>query len=837
MRSPITGFTKNLLFTDRGTTWAVWQLKALPYGYRPAHEKRGVRGVHTALFRALPGESLLLGLCATTDPASVVEAMITGVDLEARPDWALEAEATLDQLEQIELGQRTFWLAVPLANEGTSGLTEIFTSAWAGTKNMLGLPRSGPSQTRIHARLEQAEKIRRALPSALQPRPAVAAELLWLQLHAMRRGLDERTIPTTAAGEIEPEHFSAAALPTPLLDEGGQSDLSHRRAFNPFKRRFLKVTDLDTDESSYQVQMTVADTPAGGLTFPGGEWLGTIDDCGVPIDWALRLTILSRSEVTLRNTKALRQLNDQVEQRAGGAVMDATLGGLAPAARDLGEYTELMAQDELEVEVQATTILTVAAPTAEEAMEMAGDVKKHLGPGGWEFKISTEVGAQEELWWASLPGTPTTQTVRQLAQITTAKAFASAVPIVTTQIGDGQGVMWGVEISGGRPLPVLLDVVSAATKLDTALAIGVVGELGAGKSVALKTLALALIARGAQGIFIDRTDTGEWAHAFEDVSGTRVVEISENAQVSLDPLRVFDPPTAGEVAQAFFTALLHIPATSERGVLLGEILEPGYRADHGLSTSSRVLEHLATDCELPGAVELARTIRVFARKSFARAVFDDSLPALSLQDAALVFRTHRLSLPSPDELNIHHRFEEMAVEKIFGRAVYALVVAIARRICFASGEQLGFLGLDEASSLMLSPESERDVELWLRDGRKHLAGLLLGSHDPEKDFGNEVLRNLIPVRLLMRHRSEELARRGLKWLGLDPEDPELLDLVTQGLSPMPEDGSQPDPARRGEGLMRDFRNRYGMVKILPPARPDRADHVFTTPPGEKAKAH
>ena len=76
MRSPTRNLAGNLRWTRSGTVWADWLLRPLPYGFRPDKDKHAVRGVHQALFRALPGESLLLGVCSTLDPAAVVERMI-----------------------------------------------------------------------------------------------------------------------------------------------------------------------------------------------------------------------------------------------------------------------------------------------------------------------------------------------------------------------------------------------------------------------------------------------------------------------------------------------------------------------------------------------------------------------------------------------------------------------------------------------------------------------------------------------------------------------------------------------------------------------------------------
>ena len=85
MRSPTRTLAGNLRWTRSGTVWADWLLRPIPYGFRPDKDKRDVRALHQALFRALPGESLLLGVCAGLDPAAVVERMLDGIELDQCP--------------------------------------------------------------------------------------------------------------------------------------------------------------------------------------------------------------------------------------------------------------------------------------------------------------------------------------------------------------------------------------------------------------------------------------------------------------------------------------------------------------------------------------------------------------------------------------------------------------------------------------------------------------------------------------------------------------------------------------------------------------------------------
>src|SRR5699024_6865995 len=93
MRVPMRAVAGNLRWTRSGAVWADWILSGLPYGLRPVKDKHAARDLHTALFRALPGQSLLASVCSGTDPAAIVERMLAGVDEAACPAWVAECEA------------------------------------------------------------------------------------------------------------------------------------------------------------------------------------------------------------------------------------------------------------------------------------------------------------------------------------------------------------------------------------------------------------------------------------------------------------------------------------------------------------------------------------------------------------------------------------------------------------------------------------------------------------------------------------------------------------------------------------------------------------------------
>lgn len=834
MRTPTRAMAANLRWTRSGAVWADWILTGLPYGLRSLKDKLAVRQLHQALFRSLPGESLLLGVRCGLDPAVIVSQMLEGVDLDSYPEWVAECEATLDSLDQIGPGQRVYWLSVPLgADKPSDRVLEPLRAGLSDLRDRMGLPREPIPAEDVSRRLAQATRIAEGIPAPFHPQPATVAQMVWLHEHSLRRGLfQDLDVPdaddTLAAELLAPR--SGAALSEPLLDEGGQSDVDGRLArVNPIQRRYLKVTDaagVHDAGASYQALLAISSVPDGGMLFPGSEVIGRIDESGIDVDWAMRLSVRSSTSVASANQRALRNLNEQYGQRSDE--VSHGLNMLDRVASDLAEYVAILENDKLEVEAQATMIFAVAGSTPDSSRLQSRALAEFLSQTG--YKLSAPLGSQEELWWAMQPGVPSTAAVREFAQITTSRALSATVPLASVRLGDAKGSLLGLNIAHGPlfaenvpcgPTSVVLHDLEGASDRNVSGSLAVAGELGSGKTATLMKLAGDVVDRGGQLVIADRTDKGEWASWAAALTTAVVVDTADPA-LSLDPLRVFGPRVGSRIMQSFLTPLLNVRPTSERGVLLSDVLDPDYLEQHQLHSAGALLTHLQDGCAFAGAHDLARLINVFARRDFGRVIFDGTLPPLDLTTHATVIRTHTVQLPSREELEHEHLFEQLGLEKLYGRALNALIAALARHVCFADTSVLAGFVVSEAHAMTISFEGERELVDLIRDGRKHRAVVLLDSHDPEADFGSPTLRGLIPTRILMRHRDKTLAKRGLAWLDLDPTDESLVEMVRADTSPLAGADGMTPLHRRGEATMRDMAGNLGRVKILLPARPERS---------------
>jgi hypothetical protein len=303
------------------------------------------------------------------------------------------------------------------------------------------------------------------------------------------------------------------------------------------------------------------------------------------------------------------------------------------------------------------------------------------------------------------------------------------------------------------------------------------------------------------------------------------------AEVSIDPLRVFDGPEARHYALSYLTLQLGIGPMSTSGEVLHHAVgQAAAGSNPSMHRVLEVLEEMATTKagqRKDAASTLAGLIRVVATNSLARLVFDPALAPVRLDASSttdmIVITTAGLTLPPMAAFDKPEVLRQQPLEALIGRAVLYLIAAIARQTAFEDPERFTAVVLDELYWLTSSAEGTALVHEILHDGRKHGAGLLAGSHDAA-ELGPD--RGLMAYRALARTTDRERARRGLEFVGLDPDDGELLRLVTTGLSPVGRRG------REGEFLLTCPRQNTGRIKVVIP-RVERITASITTTPGRR----
>ena len=245
----------------------------------------------------------------------------------------------------------------------------------------------------------------------------------------------------------------------------------------------MKVA-TDSGGVNYQAPILLADVPAAGMVFPMSEFLGRVDDAGIPVDVAIRATIRSRHEALRRNKRAMRQLNDQLGQVDGiGPDQGSNQVRLYDAADLLTDYNAELVRDTKEVEVEPVVMISAAGMTFEEADANADDFIGYEGHD--EFTFARPIGAEEAAFWAMQPGGKLDSQLRDYRLITESAAFATSAALTSCEVGCDSGWLFAINKTSTLWSPVFMDLFGDARK-DVSPSLVIVGELGSGKSFTAK---------------------------------------------------------------------------------------------------------------------------------------------------------------------------------------------------------------------------------------------------------------------------------------------------------------------------------------------------------------
>ncbi|MEU6496894.1 ATP-binding protein [Streptomyces sp. NPDC046984] len=874
MRVPIRHIAGHLVWSTQGSVWALYRLHPGPDAqgqreetvqgtYVPTAVREEQLAKITHLVRSLSGAPRLFGLCAQVDPGEIALRMIEGIEPTnqtsdaGRHPWVENVDATLDLLDDQEMHRRTLWLAVPLQSE-TGGLqvSAYLGAAWAEIAPTLGMRPAPVARREVTAYREQASRVEAALAGGIAFRPARPAEIVWMIQHALHRGLAEPLLAEAETSALYGGQIQGGVLRSPSYADLGQVRLqeggidpglddvdelkstgsvtrSGRNTWwrlntgSPLGRRWLQV-ESETGVG-YQAQLALAECPPA-VGQDAADLFAQLEMLDFPVDYTVDLTLVPAEKAREQVRRKKNELIDQADQYdAHPTGMPASL---SEAARDLGELDARLSRSSVEVEVQSVTVLMVWGPTAAVCDARARALAALLG--GADYRAVRPAGLQETLFTLGLPGTVRPGVVREFTQHQVSEDWALSGAFTAAEVGDPNGMFLGIDLDCGTTRPVMINIADAP-KVDASASMGIVGDLGAGKSVLQKLIAEAVWARGGCAICIDRTPVREWATFARTAARGRVQIIdAAQAQVSIDPLRMFAGPEGRHYALSYLTLQLGIGPMSTSGEVLHHAVEQAAASpEPSMHRVLEVLQEMAAS-ELgkrqDAAAALAGLVRVVATNSLARMVFDPTLPPVRLDASSasdmIVITTTGLKLPPEAAFANPEILHQQPLEALIGRAVLYLIAAIARQTAFEDPERFTAVVLDELYWLTSSAEGTALVHEILHDGRKHGAGLLAGSHTAE-ELGPD--RGLMAYRALARTADRDSARRGLEFVGLDPNDPELVRLVTTGLSPVGQKG------REGEFLLTCPRQNTGRIKVSIP-RIARISTSITTTPGQHTSA-
>ncbi|MFE5561843.1 ATP-binding protein [Streptomyces sp. NPDC056544] len=841
MRAPFRHIHGHLLWSTTSRVWGLWRVTPLPGGYLPDRVHQELLGRVTSLVRSMPGmEPRLFVLAARTDPGEIAERMVAGVDWQHLPAWAQTCAATVDLLTGQEMHERTLWLAVPLVSKKSAAGISL-GALYAELSAALDLPPVAVSEADVRAAVEEAGRVQTSLGGGLGLRPASPAEIVWMLQHAVHRGLGEE--PLLGDAEHSPlfgsrvrdgqlSSPSYADLGEIRLAEGGRNLDETRKAdrtpwwrsgsSSPMGRKWLQVES--EAGTGYQAHLVIAELPAA-VAVQSADVLAQLEGLPFPVDVVVDLRVVAAKKAREQVQRKKRELLDQAEQY--GAQPTGMPHSLPEAAADLAEQDARMARTSVEVEVQSVTVLSVWGPDAATCDARARELSAALSGG--DYRVERPYGMQEELFALGLPGAVRAPRLGQFTQHQLSEDWAAIGALTLSRVGDPAGMLIGHDLDSGTIRPVLLNPADAP-QVNASASSAVIGDLGSGKSVLEKLVASSVVDRGGRAIVIDRTPIREWASFARAAVGERCQIIdAAQARISIDPLRVFGGRVGAHYALSYLTLQLGVGAMTAAGAVLHHAVEEvSGGPEPSMSKILDILTVLAATgsgtSRADAAATMADLLRIVAGNPLAAMVFDPGLPAVSLDGDMgadmVVVTTTGLTLPPREAFADVEVLRQQPLEALIGRAVLYLIAAIARQAAFTDPGRFCLVELDECYWLTSSAEGAALVHEILHDGRKHGAGVFLGAHD-EAELGKD--SGLIAYRFLARTTDNARAARGLRFLGLDDEDEDLIRLVTTGLSPVGQAG------REGEMLLRDPRMQVGRIKVVVPPVARLRENIFTTP--------
>jgi hypothetical protein len=812
VKPPARAVVGNLIWSTDGGVWALWGVDPFPHAHTAAADKLAVHGRLRGLLVGLTGDSMLLSVSERVDPLAVVLRMADGVDVRGRRGWAAACGATAEWLEQIPLRHRRHYLARRLAGGHQGLLTESLRAAAAGFVAAFGYAPRGVPAGELELCRRQAQEIEVQLRQHVALRSVSAGEVCWLYARALRREGAEPSFDERWEPPLEQEHERwrprgvLAHLTDAVVIEGGSGDDEDR----PRHRRYVRIDDAFGH--TYQTVLALADMPHY-FRFPngGGEWLYHADRVGFPVDWCVRIRSVANVDAQAKVRRKQRDLRGQMGE------YDGELAGAPPQLQEaihaIDDERSRLGANPAEPELQATVLLSIAAPTLAELEERASALTALFAPQ--EYGLGRPTGGQAALLRSMLPGTSAAQVCRDYTQFMLGRDLAAGTPFCGADVGDPQGLLLGVSMDGGGTAPILFDP-AYGPQVNTSPSLAAVGRLGSGKSYLLKRLCWDTVARGGQVVTIDRTQSGEYAALAAAVPGhAQVLRLEAGADVRLDPLRSFTGDERTTVTLGFLSLLAGCSAHSDEGAALAEAVDAVVaRPNAELADVVVELTRMGADDAVPdpAARSLARRLEHYRRSPTGQLAFGDGRP-VSLDADFSVFWLPNLALPDRETLASEHSARMMLPEQVLGQALLYLVAAVGRKVVFSDPSRFAAALYDEAWALLASAHGQRLLVEGVRDGRKHNGAIWLASQHPN-DFAIEELEDLLGARFVF-NQARRAIPAALRFLGV-ADSVDASAVLDQGLT-------------TGVCLYRDVRDRIGLIQVLPPALRE-VDPVFDTAP-------
>ena len=582
------------------------------------------------------------------------------------------------------------------------------------------------------------------------------------------------------------------------------------------------------------------------LEIPGGvPWMQRTDQLGFPVEWSGRVHIEDSAKVGAamrRNIQKIRAQKNHYELEHAEP---------APGALDRQANKALAVEDEISMGLSGLSTrtrgwyrLAVSAPTEEEALERASQVRKLFAPQITIARPSDQYAVAREF----IPGERLGSTAyRRRMPVTT---LAAAVPAATAKVGDRVGIHLG-ETSGTSSRVVTWEPWEMTERSEESGLAVICAGLGGGKSTAGGNIIYRSVMQGVPWTVLDPSGRlTALCRLPELAERSMAIDLLEAPPGVLNTYRVIAEPRREHYDNDLEWRTAQDHAAETRRMLTSNVLRsmlPRQLQDHVLTevallravggvgatnTSSCLLvvdalERLNGDPELQRhAGYLADFLREAARTSHGRLIFPAGYHHDYTGDEPLLTVYSLRGLALPDEST---NSSEDLDERLSMCVLYLAAWLTQRSMYFGDVHARKGIFLDEAWALSTFGSGRRFIDRASRDSRKHNTRVLLASQNPS-DLIKLELANLISAAFIGRLTDEGAQRDALRFL----------PGVREGVGYEAIFGTLSRPSREGKRGAREFVFSDGSggierIRMDMSAHPELLDALRTTADPEKAR--
>lgn len=839
---PLALIDRNMVHTESGVVSAHYLLEGINVSTSNQSQVENAQLAHAALFKALGAYGLdfsIFGFKTRTDPEELLRKMSTGVpglSQAAYPEFFKELSTFAAQLEtglRREF-KRVYWLQVFMPRDETT-MTKLFSSVTEA---------DDLTEDDIADMGSLEDRVFKSLPRAFQPKRLNADHFRWVYDRARMRGIEIPTFPMTAGKKAE-RSFSLDNFPdiyirknadgTALVDGfvelfgNGNAKVAKKSFMSNFRSAqfgtALSVSnigsrrgDIPNGATSYQSIVTIAEAPRQP-EINVSRFTSIVDMItNVDADFVQHVSFNPEA----RTKDHFRSLRSRIEsENAAVSKDDMDTEEYQTKGSEIEDFRHDVMQGGA-IPMRVTTMFCFAHQNLESLEKNVLDIINLFDDN--DFSAERVTGAQYDGWTQFFPGVPISRVTEAMKLDTTAYRFSAAMPARTSLVGDPTGIPFAINKENELGQIIFLDILNATDKGNASIA--VTGAQGSGKTHGMKLIMGYLSDLNKTVHVLDPSPHGEYevfARELGDVSVVNVVE----GNVSIDPLKVYDPEQARTEFIEIMFPLLQVNPQSRAATIISNMLEPRYRAAHNIDSTRDLLNVMRqVSGEVKDLKDAYNALNFFAQQDYSRAIIDPldntgriiDLPALDPKHNIVVFRTAGLTVSKSKD-------EDPTPKQRMSQALFlAIAIYTAHRfnkindVCVLVGDEMHTLKGNERVMDMLIKTPDRM-------GRKDKNWILAGSQlaeDMDENFA------LIRKRVVLKQEKIDNAKSALEWIDLDGDNPVLVERLINQTSPLDPATDRTQVGREGEGWFNDGRGHTARVKIFNHLLPDRERASDTT---------